>query len=249
MLTARTLLIALLACAALGVIASSAAAHQDGCHRWHSCPSDTGSYVCGDLGYYTYCGYGPTTTTPTTTTPTPTTTTDLWDCADFSSQASAQAIFDLYADDRYFLDADNDKIACEELPCPCSSKATPTPAPTVPVVTDITPPTADVYAKDPQRLTKQGGLRFAVECDEFCTVGVAASVVAGGRTYRLGSDSSSADAGDQMDFFLRLKSAGRRAVLNALRAHKRVRVYLAVVASDSADNKDGGTDYVLRVRR
>jgi hypothetical protein len=30
-------------------------AHQSGCHRWHSCPSDTGSYVCGDLGYYTYC--------------------------------------------------------------------------------------------------------------------------------------------------------------------------------------------------
>ncbi len=24
--------------------------HQDGCHRWHSCPSDSGSYVCGDLG-------------------------------------------------------------------------------------------------------------------------------------------------------------------------------------------------------
>lgn len=31
-------------------------AHQSGCHRWHSCPSDTGSYVCGDLGYA--CQYG-----------------------------------------------------------------------------------------------------------------------------------------------------------------------------------------------
>ena len=30
-------------------------AHKSGCHRWHSCPSDSGSYVCGDLGYYTYC--------------------------------------------------------------------------------------------------------------------------------------------------------------------------------------------------
>ena len=30
-------------------------AHQSGCHRWHSCPSDSGSYVCGDLGYDTYC--------------------------------------------------------------------------------------------------------------------------------------------------------------------------------------------------
>lgn len=30
-------------------------AHRDGCHRWHSCPSDSGSYVCGDLGYDNYC--------------------------------------------------------------------------------------------------------------------------------------------------------------------------------------------------
>src|SRR5688500_9606867 len=34
-----------------------AVAHRDGCHRWHSCPSDTGSYVCGDLGYASEC-YG-----------------------------------------------------------------------------------------------------------------------------------------------------------------------------------------------
>ena len=26
-------------------------AHQSGCHRWHSCPTDSGSYTCGDLGY------------------------------------------------------------------------------------------------------------------------------------------------------------------------------------------------------
>lgn len=35
-----------------------AEAHRDGCHRWHSCPSDTGSYVCGDLGYYSECPGG-----------------------------------------------------------------------------------------------------------------------------------------------------------------------------------------------
>jgi endonuclease YncB( thermonuclease family) len=29
--------------------------HRDGCHRWHSCPSDNGSYVCGDLGYNDEC--------------------------------------------------------------------------------------------------------------------------------------------------------------------------------------------------
>jgi hypothetical protein len=34
---------------------SIASAHQSGCHRWHSCPSDTGSYVCGDLGYTSGC--------------------------------------------------------------------------------------------------------------------------------------------------------------------------------------------------
>jgi micrococcal nuclease len=30
-------------------------AHRSGCHRWHSCPSDSGSYVCGDLGYCSQC--------------------------------------------------------------------------------------------------------------------------------------------------------------------------------------------------
>ena len=36
-------------------ITDSSFAHRSGCHRWHSCPSDTGSYECGDLGYDTYC--------------------------------------------------------------------------------------------------------------------------------------------------------------------------------------------------
>lgn len=65
-----------------------AAAHQSGCHRWHSCPSDSGSYECGDLGYDTYCGGDPdpeptvepepepepTATAAPTPTPTPTPT-------------------------------------------------------------------------------------------------------------------------------------------------------------------------------
>jgi hypothetical protein len=58
---------------ALGVVGSAAfvaraEAHQDGCHRWHSCPSDTGSYVCGDLGYP--CIY-PTYPSPGSPPPTP----------------------------------------------------------------------------------------------------------------------------------------------------------------------------------
>jgi hypothetical protein len=35
--------------------ASDAHGHRSGCHRWHSCPSDTGSYVCGDTGHCSTC--------------------------------------------------------------------------------------------------------------------------------------------------------------------------------------------------
>lgn len=45
---------ALIALLFLGLTAP-ADAHRSGCHRWHSCPSDTGSYACGDLGYCSQC--------------------------------------------------------------------------------------------------------------------------------------------------------------------------------------------------
>lgn len=32
-----------------------ASAHRSGCHSWHSCPSDSGSYVCGDTGHCSAC--------------------------------------------------------------------------------------------------------------------------------------------------------------------------------------------------
>ncbi len=53
---------------------STAEAHRSGCHRWHSCPSDSGSYVCGDTGYDTYCGntHVPPTTSETKIQPAPT---------------------------------------------------------------------------------------------------------------------------------------------------------------------------------
>lgn len=51
-------LLAMLAVAFLALPSPDAEAHRDGCHRWHSCPSDTGSYVCGDLGYYSECPGG-----------------------------------------------------------------------------------------------------------------------------------------------------------------------------------------------
>lgn len=34
---------------------TDSSAHRSGCHRWHSCPSDNGSYECGDLGHDDYC--------------------------------------------------------------------------------------------------------------------------------------------------------------------------------------------------
>jgi hypothetical protein len=30
-------------------------AHRSGCHSWHSCPSDSGTYTCGDKGYCSGC--------------------------------------------------------------------------------------------------------------------------------------------------------------------------------------------------
>ena len=48
--------LALIALFAALPVAFTADAHQSGCHRWHSCPSDSGSYTCGDTGY---CSYWP----------------------------------------------------------------------------------------------------------------------------------------------------------------------------------------------
>lgn len=33
----------------------ASSAHRSGCHRWHRCPSDRETYVCGDLGYCSQC--------------------------------------------------------------------------------------------------------------------------------------------------------------------------------------------------
>jgi hypothetical protein len=56
------------------------------------------------------------------------------DCADFSSQAEAQA--NLLPGDPYRLDGDGDGVACEDNPCPCSrvtgGGGSPPPMPTPP---------------------------------------------------------------------------------------------------------------------
>lgn len=45
------LTLAILLVVSFFITVEQASAHRSGCHRWHSCPSDTGSYTCGDLGY------------------------------------------------------------------------------------------------------------------------------------------------------------------------------------------------------
>lgn len=61
-----------------------ASAHRSGCHRWHSCPPDEGSYVCGDLGYCSQCpdnqycqGGRPRPAAPRTTEPSQPSTTQV----------------------------------------------------------------------------------------------------------------------------------------------------------------------------
>jgi DNA-binding beta-propeller fold protein YncE/endonuclease YncB( thermonuclease family) len=44
-----------LVCQIITINSESVFAHRSGCHRYHSCPSDTGSYVCGDLGNDSQC--------------------------------------------------------------------------------------------------------------------------------------------------------------------------------------------------
>jgi len=40
---------------AVPAVAGELYAHRSGCHRWHSCPSDRGTYICGDTGYCSQC--------------------------------------------------------------------------------------------------------------------------------------------------------------------------------------------------
>src|ERR1700674_5247077 len=39
----------------LAVLVTPVDAHRSGCHRWHSCPSDHATYVCGDTGHCSQC--------------------------------------------------------------------------------------------------------------------------------------------------------------------------------------------------
>jgi len=47
--------LALLFAFALIAFPWEASSHRSGCHRWHSCPSDRGTYICGDTGHCSQC--------------------------------------------------------------------------------------------------------------------------------------------------------------------------------------------------
>lgn len=64
-----------------------------------------------------------------------------YDCANFSNQAEAQGY--LLAGDPYNLDGDDDGIACEALPCPCSYGVPLPPAPPAPPIEE--PPRLRAY--------------------------------------------------------------------------------------------------------
>lgn len=67
------------------------------------------------------------------------------DCSDFSSQSSAQSFFLNNGgpnSDPHSLDADNDGIACESNPCPCSPNTNPSPTPTATATPTTASPTA-----------------------------------------------------------------------------------------------------------
>lgn len=50
-MNASSLLTALFGILLLATTPHAALAHRSGCHTLHTCASDNGSYVCGDLGY------------------------------------------------------------------------------------------------------------------------------------------------------------------------------------------------------
>ena len=55
MLSKTLITAAIISLVALLLLPYVADAHRSGCHRWHSCPSDSGTYVCGDVGHCSYC--------------------------------------------------------------------------------------------------------------------------------------------------------------------------------------------------
>jgi hypothetical protein len=75
---------------------------------------------------------------------------DLYDCSDFTYQEDAQA--QLLPGDPYGLDADNDGIACEELPSRPDPGEPPPETPTPPPETPTPPPVGDGACQNPREV-------------------------------------------------------------------------------------------------
>lgn len=80
-----------------------------------------------------------------------------YDCADFMNQAEAEE--HLLPGDPYNLDGDNDGIACEDLPCPCSS--TPPEGEEEPPETPKPPPPYHLKMSTAKHLALQVASKFA----------------------------------------------------------------------------------------
>jgi len=78
------------------------------------------------------------------------------DCADFANQAEAQE--HLYPGDPHRLDGDSDGVACEDLPCPCSTGGGPGGPSTPPIVDPPPPPKLSKPAA--RRAAKRKARRF-----------------------------------------------------------------------------------------
>lgn len=84
-----------------------------------------------------------------------------YNCSNFGTRASAQYYLQLYPSDPSNLDGDNDGLACEDNPCPCSTEAIPPePDPVLPIssISVPTPPPSGecLEAQRQQRSLRKG---------------------------------------------------------------------------------------------
>ncbi len=92
-----------------------------------------------------------------------------FDCADFPNQAAAQEY--LLPGDPHRLDADDDGIACEDLPCPCSASSGEGGPGPGPAATPMAPPPFHLDKADARRAASKVAREFA-RSNDFVTTAV-----------------------------------------------------------------------------
>ncbi len=116
--------------------------------------ADNDGMACDNLPSGGGTGTATPPATPTQSQPPATPTTSDLDCADFASQAEAQATFNADPSDPNGLDADGDGIACEEN------------TPTTPTATQYTPPTTTGTTPTTGTTQYQAPVPGSAECPE-----------------------------------------------------------------------------------